>query len=138
MSHSQTDEELFRAFEAGTFDPKLFSHEMHIRVGWVYVCCFPRAEAIERFAAKLKAWATALGIPGKYHESITWFYMLIIDERQSEQSATTFEEFIAKNADLISGKPTILERYYRAETLKSAHARNHYVLPDRLEAYAAA
>lgn len=128
-----TDDEIFNAFEQGKLDPKIFSHEMHVRVGWLYACRFPRGEAATRFAARLKAWATALRIPGKYHETVTWFFMLMIDERQTRQQATTFEDFIAENQDLIS-KPSILERYYKADTLASAHARAHYVMPDKLDA----
>ena len=133
MSQILTDEELFAAFEEGTIDPKKFSHEMHVRVGWLYVCRFPRAKAVSRFAEKLKAWATALGISGKYHETITWFFMLLISERQGMQQATSSSAFIAANQDLIGKEPSILNLYYKPETLKSAYARQHYVMPDRLE-----
>ena len=138
MSQPLSDDELFAAFEAGTFDPKIFSHEMHIHVGWIYVCRFPAGDAMTRFAEKLKSWATALGIPGKYHETITWFFMLLISERQSRQRAGSFEEFIAVNGDLIGKNPAILDRYYKLETLKSVHARKHYVMPDRFEDQTAA
>ena len=133
MNRAMIDDEIFAAFEAGKLDPKIFSHEMHVRVGWIFVCRFPPAEAMTRFADKLKAWATALKIPGKYHETITWFFMLLINERQTRQKADTFEAFIAENRDLIA-KPSILERYYKRETLASDYARSHYVLPDKLEA----
>ncbi len=133
-----TDNELFAAFEAGTLDAKIFDHKMHVRVGWIYACRFPRAQAVERFANQLKAWTTALGIPGKYHETITWFFMLLIDERQTLQQAATFDAFIELNADLIGKQPSILELYYTPETLRSVHARTHYMLPDRLEVRPAA
>lgn len=128
-----TDEELFKAFEEGTLEPKSFSHEKHIHVGWLYVCRFERAEAIARFAGRLKDWATSLGIVGKYHETITWFFMLLIAERQTSQQAGSFAEFIAANPDLIGKDPSILELYYKPETLRSAYARKHYVLPDNLK-----
>jgi hypothetical protein len=131
-----TDDEIFVAFEAGKLSPKIFSHEMHIHVGWIYVCRFPRAEAIARFASKLKAWATALKIAGKYHETITWFFMLLISERQAAQQATSFKDFIAANQDMITKKPSILDLYYKPETLKSQVARQQYLLPDQLKAVA--
>lgn len=68
-----TDDDLFAAFEAGTLDAKIFDHQMHIRMGWIYVCRFPLAEAVARFADRLKAWATALGIPGKYHHHLVFY-----------------------------------------------------------------
>jgi len=127
-----TDDEIFNAFEAGTFDAKTFSHKMHIHVGWIYVTRLERLEAIERFADRLRAWAIALKIPGKYHATITWFFMLLISERQTLQSAKTFDAFIDQNSDLLSKSPSILEQYYTAETLASPHARTHYLLPDNL------
>lgn len=128
-----TDEDLYKAFEEGRLDPKSFSHERHIHVAWLYVCRFERAEAIKRFASRLKSWATSLGIPGKYHETITWFFMLLIAERQTAQQASSFTEFIEANPDLTGKDPSILELYYKPETLKSGYARKNYVLPDNLK-----
>jgi len=128
-----SDDDLYAAFENGTLDARIFDHEMHIRVGWIYVCRFPLAEAISRFADRLKAWATALGIPGKYHETITWFYMLIISDRQSRQQVSGFSDFLAKNTDLLGSIPSILEQYYKPETLAAPHARKYYVLPDQFK-----
>lgn len=134
MPKSLSDADLFQAFDTGTFDPKIFSHEMHIHVGWIYACRFPPGEAVTRFADRLKAWAKALGISRKYHETITWFFMLLICERQSKLQAASFADFIAVNQDLIGKDPGILSLYYKPETLASEHARQHYVLPDRLAA----
>ena len=44
----------------------------------------------------------------------------------------TLEAFAAANMDLLSSRPSILDRYYRAGTLASERARRSFVLPDRL------
>ncbi|NVJ98524.1 MAG: hypothetical protein HWE25_10255 [Alphaproteobacteria bacterium] len=132
-----SDDKFLAAFEAATLDEKLFDHEAHIRMGWIYVTRYPLAEAIDRFAAALKNYTRALGCEAKYHETITWFYMLLIHERQTRQQTVSFTAFLDANADLIS-KPSILLRYYKAETLASDRARTHYMLPDNLEKKAAA
>lgn len=36
------------------------------------------------------------------------------------------------HADLLAWQPSILDRYYRAETLDSDRARRTFVMPDRL------
>jgi len=133
MKNSMNDGELFKAFEAGTLDPRSFDHQMHLRVGWLYVCRYPLAAAVLNFASNLKSWTQAIGAEGKYHETITWFFMLIINERQGVTRAETFDDFIKENIDLLAKNPPILDRYYSRELLASEHARNHYVLPDRLE-----
>ncbi len=123
------DQEFQAAFEDTSLDPKLFDHEAHIRMGWIYATKYPLAEAIARFAGALRAYTRALGAQGKYHETITWFYMLLIAERQARTTAATFDAFLAKNRDLVAS-PSILTRYYRPETLAAEQARQHYVLPD--------
>lgn len=124
------DQEFLEAFEDTNLEPKLFDHTAHIRMGWIYVKNYPLAKAIDRFANALRAYTRAVGAEDKYHETITWFYMLLIAERQARTNAATFDAFLAKNTDLVAS-PSILTRYYRPETLAGEQAQQHYVLPDR-------
>jgi len=133
MPQQLNDDDLIRNFEAGTLDPHTFDHKTHLRVGWLYVTSRPLAEAVRCFSGALKSWVKAIGVDGKYHETITWFFMLIISERQAVQQADSFENFIRQNTDLLAKNPSILSHYYKPETLASNHARKHYVLPDKLE-----
>jgi len=111
-----TDHDFMAAFEDASLDASLFDHTAHIRMGWLYATRYPLAEAIARFARTLKAYTKALGCEDKYHETITWFYMLLIAQRQARTTAATFDTFLAKNGDLVAS-PSILTRYYRPETL---------------------
>ena len=45
--------------------------------------------------------------------------------------ALGWEEFAASNPDLMTWRPSVLERYYTPETLGSDLARRAFVLPDR-------
>src|SRR2546430_371861 len=105
-----------------------FHHADHIRLAWVYLRTLPLLEAIERFTTSLKRFADHHGKPGLYHETITWAYLLLIHERMNGEQS--FEAFRAKNSDLFTWKPSILDIYYRAETLASDRARRAFVLPD--------
>jgi hypothetical protein len=53
---------------------------------------------------------------------------------EREGARATSEEFVARHPDLITWKPSILDRYYRPETLRSDLARRVFVLPDRCSA----
>ena len=44
----------------------------------------------------------------------------------------TWDAFSSRNPDLLSWAPSVLDRYYRKETLQSTRARRIFVLPDRL------
>jgi hypothetical protein len=47
-------------------------------------------------------------------------------------AAVRWQEFAARNADLLTWQPSILAAYYREETLASDLARQVFVLPDRM------
>ena len=129
-----TDAEFLRRFEDCTLPNAAFHHRDHVRLGWLYLRRLPALEALARFAEGLKRFATANGRPGLYHETITWAYLLLIHERMARAEAATWEEFARRNPDLLTWKPSILDRYYEKETLGSELARRVFVLPDRCAA----
>ncbi len=118
------------AFERGDIDVEAFDHEAHVFAAWRFVSEMPLPEAIERFSGALKRLTQSLGVPGKYHGTVTWFYMLLIAERQRPNQ--DWAAFRKSNADLLARD--LLSRYYTAEVLGSDEARTGFVLPDRIAA----
>jgi hypothetical protein len=100
-----------------------------VRVAWLYLRSRPPLEALARFTDGLKRFAAANSQPGLYHETITWAYLFLIQERMVE--GETFEAFAARNPDLLAWNPSVLDRYYDQETLGSDRARRVFVMPDR-------
>jgi hypothetical protein len=129
-----TDAEFLRSFENCTLPNSAFHHRDHVRLAWLYLRQYPALEALVRFSEGLKRFAAANGRPGLYHETITWAYLLLIHERMARTEADTWEEFAQCNADLLTWKPSVLDRYYEKETLGSDLARKVFVLPDRCAA----
>jgi len=128
-----TDEELLACFEAGVEPPGGFHHREHVRVAWWYLCRHHWTAALERFAAALRRYADAQGATGLYHETITTAWVLLINERLDECGRDlSWDNFAARYPELLAWKPSILDRYYTAETLKSDRARRTFVMPDRL------
>ena len=121
--------------EAGSFN-----HEAHVYLAWLYLDRYSVAEAIERFTAALKRLTLKLGVPGKYHSTITWFFMLLIAERRSAEAGRSgqpnldWTNFKQNNDDLLRRDDNVLHRYYNTETLATDEARRTFVLPDRLVA----
>jgi hypothetical protein len=127
-----TDPEFIASFEDCSLPNTAFHHRDHVRLAWLYLRRHPPLEAPTRSAAGLRRFAAANGHPGLYHETITWAFLLLIRERMERDGmADTWEEFTAANPDLLSWKPSILDRYYRPETLGSELARRVFVMPDR-------
>ncbi len=127
------DSEFLRAFESGTLPEGAFRHRDHVRLARLYLGRLEPAEALAKFCAGLRRFAASVGKSGLYHETITWAYLLLIRERMERGApAASFEEFATSNPDLLSWRPSILETYYREETLRSDLARRVFLLPDRL------
>ncbi len=115
-------------FEQANIDPEAFDHEAHIYVGWLYVNEYELADAISRFDGALKRLVQKLGAVDKYHATLTWFYLLLINERNHQ--GQSWDEFKRDNPDLFDSKST-LSRYYSEDLLFSDGARRRFVLPDR-------
>src|SRR5262249_33718951 len=128
-----TGDELVERFEAGTLPESCFGHAEHVQAAWVYLRRHPFLEASARFRAGLQEFASRLGKADRYHETITWAYLVLIHERlQRLREHPSWEQFAAANRDLLDWKSSILARYYRPETLGSPLARRIFLFPDNL------
>jgi hypothetical protein len=126
------DRDFLAAFEDATLPEECFHHRGHVRAAWLLLRQEKPAAALERFSSALKRFAESKGKSGLYHETITWVYLLLINERIERGGRSIgWEEFAASNADLLTWRPSVLEAYYAPETLASDVARRVFVLPDR-------
>jgi hypothetical protein len=122
-----TDEDLVRAFEAGSLEE--FPHESHVRVAWWYLRQDPVLVALPRFRTALQRFAAAKGKPDMYHETITVAYVLLIAERLAGARDLSWDEFARRNPELLRRHPSALAKFYPAEVLASAKARERFVMP---------
>lgn len=128
-----SDDDFIAHLEACTLPEDRFRHADHLHAAWLYLSRFPPAEAIARFSESLRCYTKSLGKPGRYHETITWAYLLLLNERMHcSQSIVTWKQFAAAHPDLFDWKNSILLRYYNEQTLRSELARRVFVMPDRL------
>ena len=126
--------DLVTRFEDCTLPPAEFHHADHVRVVWEYLRAEPLlVDALHRFATNLRRFATHHGKPRLYHETITWAYLALIHERMLHDPQADWRTFAETNSDLLTWKPSVLDRYYTPERLFSDAARRSFVLPDRVE-----
>ena len=123
------DEELIRRFEDSTLSEDQFHHRQHVRMVWLLLRRERMAIAADRFIEGLKRLVASLGKPSLYHETITWAFLLLINERMCRRHAATWEEFAAANPDLLTWHPSILDRYYTREMIGSELARRTFIMP---------
>ncbi len=131
-----TDQDLMDAFAAATLPPSEIDHHQHVRLTWLYLRHWPPLEAIQRMCEDTRRFTVAAGAPGKYHETITWAWVLLVherlqrDARSEADAAPDWETFAQRHPDLLASEPPILGQYYTPDTLASDSARVSFVLPD--------
>jgi len=129
-----TTDELIARFEDCTLPADRFDHGAHVQVAWGYLRRHAMPQALQRFTESLQRFAAHLGASDKYHATITGAYVFLINERlDGEARDLSWEDFAARHPELLSWTPSILERYYHPETLKSDRAKRTFVMPDRVQ-----
>jgi len=123
------DEAFVRAFESCALAGESFHHADHVRLTWIYVRQFGKAEATERMLAGILRFATHLGKPQKFHytQTCAWVRLIAAAQRGSRE-LTTFEEFVAAHPHLLDANA--LGRFYSKVSLESPTARATWVEPD--------
>ena len=126
------DADFLAAFEAATLPEECFRHRDHVRAAWLLLREETPAAALDRFSTALKRFAASKAKSGLYHETITWAYLLLINERMERSGRKAgWQEFARANPDLLTWRPSVLDDYYTPETLRSDLARRVFLLPDR-------
>lgn len=126
-----TGEEIIERFERNLIPGDAFHHADHVRLAFEYLRRYPVLDALNRFSIALKRFAEARGKTQLYNETITCAYFFLIHERMARCESAEWEEFSARNSELLIWKDGILERYYSKSTLASDFTRKVFVLPDR-------
>ena len=124
-----SDDELLRQFTETTLPADAFHHTQHVRVAWLYVRRHGLPAALTEFSQALRRFADAKGATMLYHATITWAYLLLINERQQRAPADTWDEFACANPDLLTWKPSVLDTMYSSDVLWSDFARDTFVMP---------
>ena len=128
-----TDDAFAASFEALTLPPSTFRHAGHVRLAWIYLKRMSLPDAMTRYSASLRVFAGHVGKPDLFHETITFAFLMVINERIAEGPAgESWEAFQARNPDVMAGVKGALGRYYTDGLLGCARARAGFVMPDRL------
>ena len=118
------------AFEALRFDVGSFNHEAHVCVAWRYLQQYDLLESINRYRRTLKQLTRRIGVPEKYNETITWFFVIAIAERLTPETTEDWDAFKATNPELFTSKPGLIRKFYSASRLGSEAAKIRFLLPD--------
>jgi hypothetical protein len=130
MSNTMTDDELITRFTELSLPAAAFGHREHVRLAFAVLAKHQDfGDAAIEYRQLLRAFARHHGVPGKYHETITWAYLAIVHERMAGFADS--EAMVAANPDLLDHQTGALAHYYDVGALiADPVARRVFVLPD--------
>lgn len=121
--------ELVARFEGCTQPATEFHHRQHLQVAWWLLRAGPPLPAMLRYVDGLRRFAAHIGKAEIYHETITWTYLMLINERLERAGRErSWSQFAHDHPELFTRE--CVQAYYRPETLASPLARRVFVFPD--------
>lgn len=135
-SHSgQTDlddEGFSLAFHAGRIGKDAFGHREHIRLAFIYLRRHPDlAEAALRFRRAFRSFVEAQGVAHIYNETLTWAYLVLVNQRMHSTRFRDSLEFLEHNQELGTHRCGLINRYYNLDDVtESPLAKAVFVLPN--------
>ncbi|MBL8754120.1 MAG: hypothetical protein JNK15_12540 [Planctomycetes bacterium] len=128
---SAAERELLAAIEAGGAGVERFGHREHLLVTFVLlVQTGDLALAALRLRAALRRFAANRGVPGKYHETLTWAWLALVDDRRRRAPSASFDELLRAFPELLDAERGALADHYDVAAItRSERARAGFVLP---------
>ena len=121
---------LVEAFERASLDPSAFHHREHLYVAWCYLSSLPLEDALARYVRHLRQLTVALGVPHKFHATLTWAYVLLLRDAMDRSPGVGFDQLLALHPSLLDRQGALAPHYAGSE-LDSPEARRRFVLPRR-------
>ena len=127
-------EAIAAALIARTLPKAEWTHHAHLRAGLWHVMQFGPFTALELLRARISAYNSSVGTANTdtsgYHETITRFYVVVIDRFLSTADRTLDIDELARRLIDSHGDRRLLQHYYSEGRLFSVEARRSWVEPD--------
>jgi hypothetical protein len=122
---------LVNAFENAAIPASEFTHVAHIAVAVSYLTELAPDEALKRMREKIRDFAAHHGVEGLYHETLTTFWMRLLNHVAGTYDADP----LWRRINLIVerwGTRAPVDAHYTRELITSQAARERWIPPDRL------
>ena len=128
------DEDLLGRFGRQQVGKLEWTHETHIRVGWLHVKLFGAAESVDRLRDGIRKLNTANGVvnglSSGYHETLTRVWVRLIEAASAGDPPTVdcSSCFVERHPELLEMRLPL--RFYTRDRITSNEARAAWVEPD--------
>lgn len=117
------------AHREGPFLQEKFDHRQHVKFAWTVLHERGPLEAQAAVSDEIRRFA-AIRAPGKYHETLTAFWVTLVAHTVSINDEPDFDRHLAQFPILVDKRAPW--RHYSEELLATSAAREAVVLPDRV------
>lgn len=125
-----SDKDFEEQFEHCTLDPKLFTHEAHLRLAWIHITRYGEEKAIRNITSQIKAFALHLGLTDKYNHTVTIAAIKAVHHFMKRSGAASFTDFIAEFPRLKNSFIDLIHTHYGLDIFQSTKAKTEYIEPD--------
>lgn len=123
-----TDDEFLEALQSCTLPQSEFGHLGHVRAAYLYLREGDFAAALGKMRTAIRNYATHLGKPDRYHETITVAYVALIRQYMHQRGCGSgWQEFAQCVPELL--QKDLLLNFYPRPLLESELARDVFILP---------
>jgi hypothetical protein len=124
-----TDDEFLRAFFDLSLPSTDFHHRDHLRLAWLVARQRGATSAPGIVAEAIRRYAGADGQEGRYHETMTRFWVrLVVHAVEADPAMDDFDGFLAAHPQLLD--PRLPFRHWSRDALLSSSARRSWAEPD--------
>lgn len=126
---TESDATFLQALETCVLPEVDFGHAAHVRAAYLYLRAGDFASVLPRLQRTIRAYASSLGRPDRYHETITVAYLALIQQHIAERGeGGGWDGFERDNPELFDRY--LLLHFYSRSQLESGLARRLFLLPD--------
>ncbi|MGZ4879408.1 MAG: hypothetical protein ACXVIO_14735, partial [Candidatus Angelobacter sp.] len=108
-----------------------FHHRDHLTVAVVYLYASDLETAMDRIRSSLKRFASHHGVTGLYHETLTRFWLMQVNQRLD--CSECLQQSVRKVREQLNDKNLAFE-YYSRERIESKEAREIWLKSDLKDA----
>jgi hypothetical protein len=127
-------DDFLSAFEGRTLDKARFTHMGHLVVGACAVYRFSEDGAIAYLRAAIPQYNVAVGgrntETSGYHETVTIFWVKLLERIRETAGPKTREEFVALVLKRFATERDTLAKFYDFDVVNSMEARQMWIAPN--------
>jgi len=127
-----TNQQLEDKFSSCTLNPIFFTHEAHLRLGYIYIKKYGLEKAIEKLCKQIALFDKNFDDGTKFNKTLTTASAKIINHFICKSKSANFIELLIEFPKLKSNFKGLLKSHYTLDIFNTKKAKQEYLEPDLL------